>query len=285
MPVAGRLGGRGCAGGAVGRFHPVERRSEVEGLADRYNDLRSLGQGYVEVRLSNGEFPTLVLAFRDDHAVVQLMSPPERMSPLAGDGTVPLVFAARLAPVDRRRTGVGTPFSRGCGNRPRRPVTSRAPRPRSVRPAESGAAGQRRRPAAASFQAVPAGLSGDGLRLQRQQLSGHVVVEDVQDALQTKSSSTVHGRVLTTSRTAQPPDRSRPTGPLRQVRVTSFHGRTRSRPGPPSRTSFPVPPQTRSSPPSPSSVSLPEPPRRMSRPSPPMAWSSPGPACTVSSPP
>lgn len=72
-----------------GLFHPVERHSEVKGLSDRYNDLRSLGQGYVEVRLPNGEFPTLILAFRDDHAVVQLMSDPERMSLLAGDGTVP----------------------------------------------------------------------------------------------------------------------------------------------------------------------------------------------------
>ncbi|MEW2079336.1 MULTISPECIES: hypothetical protein [unclassified Streptomyces] len=72
-----------------GLFSPVERRSEVKGLSDRFNDLRSLGQGYVEVRLPNREFPMLMLAFRDDHAVVQLMSDPERMSLLVGDGTVP----------------------------------------------------------------------------------------------------------------------------------------------------------------------------------------------------
>jgi hypothetical protein len=72
-----------------GLFHPVERRSEVKRLTDRYNDLRALGQGYVEVRLPNREFPTLVLAFRGDHAVVHLMSAPERTSLLAGDGTVP----------------------------------------------------------------------------------------------------------------------------------------------------------------------------------------------------
>jgi hypothetical protein len=46
-------------------------------------------------------------------------------------------------------------FSRGCVSHPRRPVTSRVPRPRSVRPAESGATGQRRRPAAT----VPGGAS------------------------------------------------------------------------------------------------------------------------------
>jgi hypothetical protein len=72
-----------------GLFHQVERRSEVKGLSDRFNDLRSLGQGYVEVRLPSREFPTLILAFRDDHAVIHLMSDPERMSLLVGDGTVP----------------------------------------------------------------------------------------------------------------------------------------------------------------------------------------------------
>ncbi|WP_247706181.1 hypothetical protein [Streptomyces liliiviolaceus] len=72
-----------------GLFHPVERRSEVEDLSGRFNDLRSRGQGYVEVRLPNREFPVLTLAFRDDHAVVHLMSNTERMSLLMGDGTVP----------------------------------------------------------------------------------------------------------------------------------------------------------------------------------------------------
>ncbi|WP_256918676.1 hypothetical protein [Streptomyces hilarionis] len=72
-----------------GLFHPVERRSEVEDLSDRLNDLRSRGQGYVEVRSLDREFPVLILAFRDDHAVVHLMSGTERMSLLVGDGTVP----------------------------------------------------------------------------------------------------------------------------------------------------------------------------------------------------
>ncbi|OKJ88868.1 hypothetical protein [Streptomyces sp. CB02400] len=72
-----------------GLFHPVEGRSGAKGLSDRFNDLRSLGQGYIEVRLPNGEFPALILAFRGDHAVVHLLSAPERMSLLVGDGTVP----------------------------------------------------------------------------------------------------------------------------------------------------------------------------------------------------
>ncbi|WP_406430293.1 hypothetical protein OHB00_01065 [Streptomyces sp. NBC_00631] len=72
-----------------GLFHPVERCSEVEDLSDRFNELRSRGHGYVEVRAPNREFPVLSMAFRDGHAVVHLMSSTERMSLLVGDGTVP----------------------------------------------------------------------------------------------------------------------------------------------------------------------------------------------------
>jgi hypothetical protein len=61
----------------------------VQDLSARFNDLRSRGQGYIEVRLPNREFPVLTLAFRDDHAVVHLMSDAERTSLLMGDGTVP----------------------------------------------------------------------------------------------------------------------------------------------------------------------------------------------------
>ncbi|MER7807367.1 hypothetical protein [Streptomyces sp900116325] len=72
-----------------GRFSPVEKRSEVRDLSDRLHDLRSRGQGYIEVRSPNREFPVLMLGFRDDHAVVHLMSDAEGMSLLAGDGTLP----------------------------------------------------------------------------------------------------------------------------------------------------------------------------------------------------
>ncbi len=57
-----------------------------------------------------------------------------------------------LLPVFRRSTGDGPvsapPFSRGCGNRPRRPVTSRVRRPRSALRAGPGAAGRRPPPPA-----------------------------------------------------------------------------------------------------------------------------------------
>ncbi|MEU9919393.1 hypothetical protein [Streptomyces sp. NPDC051001] len=72
-----------------GLFRAVETRSAVKDLADRFNDLRTRGQGYIEVRSPDREFPVLTLAFLDDHAVLHLMNHSERIFLLAGDGTVP----------------------------------------------------------------------------------------------------------------------------------------------------------------------------------------------------
>jgi hypothetical protein len=73
-----------------GRFSAGEKRSDVRDLADRFSELRSRGQGYLEVRLPDREFPQLSLGFRGDHAVVHRIDDAETMSLLAGDGTAPV---------------------------------------------------------------------------------------------------------------------------------------------------------------------------------------------------
>jgi hypothetical protein len=70
-------------------LEPHAHVRKAEAFSDRFSDLRSRGQGYVEGRSPDREFPVLILAFRGDHAVVHLMSDTERMSLLVGDGTVP----------------------------------------------------------------------------------------------------------------------------------------------------------------------------------------------------
>lgn len=97
-----------------------------------------------------------------------------------------------------------------------------------------------------AIQPPPAGLSGAEPQLRWQELPGHIVEQDVQNALQTesvrkrlgpgdrsgqggssgsisahKSPSTIHGRVLTPSPTAGSSHRSRSTRTLLQDRVTS----------------------------------------------------------------
>ncbi|MGW7364070.1 hypothetical protein ACWGI8_11725 [Streptomyces sp. NPDC054841] len=71
------------------RFSSGERHSDVRGLSDRFSKLRSRGQGYLEVRLPDSEFPQLTLGFRGDHAVIHLINDAAGMSLLVGDGTVP----------------------------------------------------------------------------------------------------------------------------------------------------------------------------------------------------
>jgi hypothetical protein len=83
-----------------GLFCPGERRSGLPVLTDGFNELRSRGQGYMEVRLPDSVFPQLTLAFRDDCAVVHLFADEESVFLLAGDGTVPPVAAVGVPIVD-----------------------------------------------------------------------------------------------------------------------------------------------------------------------------------------
>ncbi|CAM5679895.1 hypothetical protein [Streptomyces aurantiogriseus] len=70
-----------------GRYSAVERDSNVRELADHFNELRSRGQGYLEVRLPGSEFPRLTLGFQGDRAVIHLFDDAERSFLFVGDGT------------------------------------------------------------------------------------------------------------------------------------------------------------------------------------------------------
>ncbi|MGW6904987.1 hypothetical protein [Streptomyces sp. NPDC054940] len=70
-----------------GRYSLGERESDAGELADHFNELRSRGQGYLEVRLPVSEFPRLALGFQGDQAVIHRFDDAERSSLLVGDGT------------------------------------------------------------------------------------------------------------------------------------------------------------------------------------------------------
>ncbi|MFI8194713.1 hypothetical protein ACIF8T_39470 [Streptomyces sp. NPDC085946] len=71
-----------------GRHCVVERDSVLGELAEHFAELRSHGQGYLEVRPSGGEFSRLALGFRGDRAVIHLLDDAERSFLLVGDGSV-----------------------------------------------------------------------------------------------------------------------------------------------------------------------------------------------------
>ena len=70
-----------------GRFGAVERCSGIAELREHFDALRSRGQGYLEVRPQEGEFPLLTLGFRGELGVLHLFDDAEKSFLLAGDGT------------------------------------------------------------------------------------------------------------------------------------------------------------------------------------------------------
>lgn len=90
-----------------GQFRPSETRSELRDLAGAFNELRSLGHGYLEARLSNNAFPQLTMGFRDDHAIVHLFTAEESVSLLVGDGTLPSEATVDVPIMDEPSTFTG----------------------------------------------------------------------------------------------------------------------------------------------------------------------------------
>ncbi|MET7525819.1 hypothetical protein [Streptomyces sp900116325] len=71
-----------------GWFSPSETRSDLRSLSERFIELRSRGQGYLEVRCLDAAFPQLTLGFRGDHAVIHLLNDTAGIFLLVGDGTI-----------------------------------------------------------------------------------------------------------------------------------------------------------------------------------------------------
>ena len=72
----------------TGRFAATEQSVDGDDLICLLDQLSTIDQGYVEVRLVDDEFPALLAGFRKGFAVVHCMSKPESLALLAGDGSV-----------------------------------------------------------------------------------------------------------------------------------------------------------------------------------------------------
>jgi len=70
----------------TGRFSGVDERSDVDDLRRRFEELRSRGRGYLEVRRhEHPPFPALLLGFQEERAVLHLHRDEAHMSLLVGD--------------------------------------------------------------------------------------------------------------------------------------------------------------------------------------------------------
>jgi hypothetical protein len=72
----------------TGRFNASEIRSDFVPLSACYRELRTLGQGYLEVHLPDASYPLLTLAFQGDQAVLHLLKSPTVTALLVGDESV-----------------------------------------------------------------------------------------------------------------------------------------------------------------------------------------------------
>ncbi|MFE9207009.1 hypothetical protein [Micromonospora sp. NPDC007230] len=85
---------------ASGRFHPAEIKSTAAELFDRFGELRSRGEGYLEVRMPDQDFPLLTVGFRGKYAVIHRADAPDSMSLLQGDNSMPFDEAVEVPVMD-----------------------------------------------------------------------------------------------------------------------------------------------------------------------------------------
>lgn len=70
------------------RFDAMERSVDVDDLLRLFDQLTGIGQGYLEVRSPDGEFPIVMMGFRDGYAVIHCASTDGQTALLYGDGSV-----------------------------------------------------------------------------------------------------------------------------------------------------------------------------------------------------
>jgi hypothetical protein len=70
-----------------GRLAP-EVESTFDELLARFRELRARGEGYLEVRNPDRDFPAITMGFRDGRAVIHVAHGPESLALLRGDDSV-----------------------------------------------------------------------------------------------------------------------------------------------------------------------------------------------------
>lgn len=90
-----------------GRFQAVERAIDRDDLLQLVDQLTGIGQGYLELRSAEHEFPVLTVGFRRGFAVIQCASTPDQTALLHGDGSIPPGETIDVPIVDELATFTG----------------------------------------------------------------------------------------------------------------------------------------------------------------------------------
>jgi hypothetical protein len=90
-----------------GRFHPVERPTDIVNLLGLFDQLTGLGQGYLEVRSLERDFPLVTVGFRDGLAVMHCAAAPDQTALVHGDGSIAPDEAVEVPIMDELATFTG----------------------------------------------------------------------------------------------------------------------------------------------------------------------------------
>jgi len=81
---------------STGRLDATKVNSTLDELLVRFGELRSRGEGYLEIETSGRAYPAVMLGFRNGRAVVHVAEAPDSVALVRGDNSVPAEEAVEV---------------------------------------------------------------------------------------------------------------------------------------------------------------------------------------------
>jgi hypothetical protein len=74
---------------STGRVDATKVNATLDELLARFRELRSRGEGYLEVSTSDRAYPAIMMGFRNGRGVIHVLEAPESLALARGDNSVP----------------------------------------------------------------------------------------------------------------------------------------------------------------------------------------------------
>ena len=74
---------------STGRVDATKVNSTLDELLVRFRELRSRGEGYLEIETSGRAYPAIMMGFRNGRGVVHVAEAPDSLALVRGDNSVP----------------------------------------------------------------------------------------------------------------------------------------------------------------------------------------------------